>query len=171
MTWPTAPTCHSVDPVFRVADVMVWQPPRVDERYGQVATFRTCGYCGSIHPEDLTLALEAGVASLHGADWKYGWPHKFYVEGMPNQFTGEQCVTGTITRDGKTEDILGKPSRHIFTKWYNEHLLDAGYGVEEHKRLLDLIADKARIRFEVVADVVEGRRLRYDAPHFNFQQM
>lgn len=42
---------------------------------------RHCWYCGSIHPGDLYELLASGnVLKLGGADWKYGWPHKFYVE-------------------------------------------------------------------------------------------
>lgn len=46
-----------------------------------------CAYCGSMHPADLVAALKAG-AKLDPADWKYGWPHKYYVNGIPNPFQG-----------------------------------------------------------------------------------
>lgn len=95
-----------------------WRGPRRGEH------FRTCSFCGSIHPEDLA-AVPAGsgcgyplcpeprneLARIHfpapgedgrereyaeglphryvdtgwrasWADLKYGWPHKFYVEGL-----------------------------------------------------------------------------------------
>lgn len=45
-------------------------------------TFRSCPYCGSVHPDDLLEALNKG-ARLGGSDWKYGFPHKFYVYGGP----------------------------------------------------------------------------------------
>lgn len=38
--------------------------------------FRRCGFCGSIHPDDLA----AEVWLPQWADRKYGWPHKFYVD-------------------------------------------------------------------------------------------
>lgn len=48
---------------------------------------RSCGYCGSMHPADLAAALKAG-ATVDWADWKYGWPHKLYVEQIPNPHAG-----------------------------------------------------------------------------------
>lgn len=87
-----------------------WREPR----YGDF--FRTCSFCGCIHPEDLVAepaasgpkapcmrcggeGWEACFRSQAGsgeefhsynpggwhaswADRKYGWPHKFYVEGL-----------------------------------------------------------------------------------------
>lgn len=40
-----------------------------------------------MHPQDLLTALKAG-ATLGGSDWKYGWPHKFYVSNIPNPHQG-----------------------------------------------------------------------------------
>ena len=53
-----------------------WEDPRGAEH------FRRCSFCGSISPEDL-----AAEPSWHAswADQKYGWPHKFYVEGVTNR--------------------------------------------------------------------------------------
>lgn len=48
---------------------------------------RSCGYCGSMHPTDLAAALNAG-AKAHWADFKYGWPHKLYIDGIPNPHAG-----------------------------------------------------------------------------------
>lgn len=59
--------------------------PRKDGSEGR--PFRTCSYCGSIHPQDLLDAIKAG-AVLGGADWKYGWPHKFYISNIPNPHQG-----------------------------------------------------------------------------------
>jgi hypothetical protein len=39
-----------------------------------------CKYCGSISPEKLCELILAGKAIMHGADWKYGYLHKFYVD-------------------------------------------------------------------------------------------
>lgn len=46
-------------------------------------TFRSCAYCGSIHPADLAAELRAhpNAGTLEMADRKYGWPHKFYASG------------------------------------------------------------------------------------------
>jgi hypothetical protein len=89
MQWPNQPTCHKVPPVFTMAaDHMQWRGPRPDsEEASYVESYRTCGYCGSMHPEDLVRMLAQG-ATLGGSDWKYGWPHKFYVMGIPNPKAG-----------------------------------------------------------------------------------
>jgi hypothetical protein len=53
-----------------------WEDPRGAEH------FRRCSFCGSISPDDLA-AEPSWRASW--ADQKYGWPHKFYVEGVTNR--------------------------------------------------------------------------------------
>lgn len=54
--------------------------------------FRRCGYCSSIHPEDLAAEPE------WRADWadrKYGWPHKFYVN-VANRTPGALFVCSCL---------------------------------------------------------------------------
>lgn len=47
--------------------------------------WRSCSYCGSIHPQDL-LGLDPGTVNrAEWADWKYGYPHKMYVEAGPGR--------------------------------------------------------------------------------------
>lgn len=48
---------------------------------------RGCSYCGSMHPADLAAAIKAGAVASW-ADFKYGWPHKAYVRGVPNPHAG-----------------------------------------------------------------------------------
>lgn len=69
-----------------------WREPRAPDLAsgdGNLTTgrLRSCGYCGSMHPADLAVALKSG-ATAHWADFKYGWPHKIYVEGIPNPHAG-----------------------------------------------------------------------------------
>lgn len=64
-----------------------WRKPSHGEHY------RTCSYCGSIHPEDLS-AETAWAAEW--ADQKYGWPHKFYVM-IPNRTAAQRFVIGAST--------------------------------------------------------------------------
>lgn len=45
-----------------------------------------------MHPADLLAAIQAG-ARMHGSDWKYGWPHKFYVKDIPNPQAGAMVRT------------------------------------------------------------------------------
>lgn len=52
-----------------------WRDPSRGEH------FRRCSYCGGVNPDD--LAAEP-VWRADWADFKYGWPHKFYVD-IPNR--------------------------------------------------------------------------------------
>ena len=96
------PDCSAGHP-FKNADKHEWRPP--DENH----TYRSCFFCGSMHPEDLLKELEnedsaclalteydallkAAGPKLEGfreslppitfewADFKYGHPHKLYVK-------------------------------------------------------------------------------------------
>jgi hypothetical protein len=114
--------------------------------------FRTCNYCGSIHPEDLLRVLQAG-ATLETADWKYGWPHKFYVSNVPNANHGNEvsrssgsgplpmssadrarwlsyaerpgCRVDITEADGRWNAKVFEPdSPTTHAKWYNDHLFE-----------------------------------------------
>mgnify|MGYP001607407496 CR=1 FL=1 len=65
-----------------------WREPSHGEH------FRTCSFCGSIHPGD--LAAEAGWRP-EWADRKYGWPHKFYVD-IPNRVPERLFAIGGTSR-------------------------------------------------------------------------
>lgn len=166
MSWPEKHTVHKPGTPFVHMSKGEWRPPRVDEPYGQ--TFRTCDYCGSIHPGDLLEALRNG-ATMHGSDWKYGWPHKFYVEGLPNTLAGQTVKVGGTSgiRDGVRFDgpIMGVASAHCTAKFYSEHLLDEGYGEEERATLIRALETHTGIRFQIV----DGK-LKYAAPHYGYQR-
>jgi hypothetical protein len=165
--------------------------------------FRTCSYCGSIHPKDLYRHLSGwpvGIQeSLHasgplgGSDWKYGWPHKFYVEGLPNLRAGEiepQFMYGG--RDGLVgrgmpgadpeeyqrgfSPITGEPEKGwrikvgeypspmtAHAKFYNQHLMDLDDAC--FAALAPLIQKYGGIEF---SRDVEG--LKYKAPHRGYQR-
>lgn len=53
-------------------------------------TFRTCSYCGGMHPEDLIRLIEQG-ADVSGTTKG----HKFYVERVPNPIAGQRCRSGS----------------------------------------------------------------------------
>lgn len=129
MTFPQKPTCHDESP-FLTPEYAVWRPagPTRDDGQGMNLAYRSCGYCGSIHPEDLLAALKSG-STLGGADWKYGYPHKFYVKG------------GAVD----------------WAKWYNAHLEDAGYDDEAWQALADALEQHAGIHFERKEDGVYYR--------------
>jgi len=85
----------------------------------------TCGYCGSMHPTELAEALAAG-AHLEMADQKYGWPHKFYVDGAPNRFAGEMEIRSGRHEAGVFTPGPAEPAKATaHGKFYTVHLLDA----------------------------------------------
>ncbi len=134
--------------------------------------FRTCSHCGSMNPEDLVKALEAG-ASLEGSDWKYGWPHKFYVTGIPNPSPDTILLLG-YSSGGRNPD--GTPIRGIRDlkwdkagpvrrgKFYNDHLLDLE--PELFARVSKVLVEKSGIEFKIGDD----GKLHYRAPHHNYQR-
>jgi hypothetical protein len=111
---------------------------------------RGCSYCGSMHPADLAEAIRAG-ATVSWADFKYGWPHKLYVSGVPNPHAGlpevtmyvstpthDQIASGAVievptgrfseTTGQPTTQWVGKPTpapERTHGKFYTLHLQDA----------------------------------------------
>jgi hypothetical protein len=165
--------------VWRAAD---WRKitGKVSESEPYEPTYRTCGYCGSIHPEDLVTFIAQG-ATLHGSDWKYGWPHKFYVEGIPNPIAGKMIPEFTYygalytplppnaERDdvgwrAKTAEYPAPPTQAA--KWYNLHLLDQGYDTAALTALIDTLYRMTGILFHLTDD----NELRYSAPFRGYQR-
>lgn len=193
LVWPDRPRCHDADGyATRFEKTWVWRPPSGGDRESPYDyPFRTCSYCGSMHPEDLYRAVLAG-ATLGGADWKYGWPHKFYVD-LPNPAAG-QLRGGTSTTIGgwgsevgmSLEALKAKHPQYADWEWterkeggyrvtkfspapaqthakfYNEHLKDLE--APAFQALARLIEERAKVRFTML----DGR-LRYAAPCHNYQ--
>ena len=93
--------CHAHDggfPFMGTGFKIEWER-REDRRDGPYGyPFRQCTYCGAIHPGDMLAFLKDGVVnSFHDADWKYGWPHKFYFD-VPNPFAGEPRRCGSMIK-------------------------------------------------------------------------
>lgn len=160
--FPEKPTCHDskTASVFKFENMAkVWRDPEtVREDGGQGRPYRACSYCGSIHPEDL-MKFIAGGATLHGADWKYGWPHKFYVEGIPNPIVGQRIQCGgrySMDKDGNKlfEPDYMEASATVHGKWYNEHLLDAGYDPNLLSQFIDIIHKQTAVKFSTVGDIL-----------------
>jgi hypothetical protein len=59
--------------------------------------YRTCSWCGSLHPQDfLRLRDERLVSGVdRSVDWKYGWPHKIYVDLRNPEPDKLYCVGGS----------------------------------------------------------------------------
>lgn len=174
--WPERPFCHDND-LRWIEKPVVWSGPCVKFDINEIFVdrpFRTCSYCGSIHPEDLLIALNAG-ARLIGSDWKYGWPHKFYIRGMRSGLPADTVVkigekSNRVT--DKNGRIIGRQitpilstasvTRHTTGKWYNVHLK------ELDDLAFNLVAQTlqrhAKIKFEKINGI-----LKYSAPYKGYQ--
>lgn len=172
MIWPERPSCHDDDWQAKLAIAkqhLRWRDAIPDSRYPTLpfTPLRTCGYCGSLHPADLLAAIERG-AILSGSNWKYGWPHKFYVQ-IPHPDRDKQAeIGGKSYWDEEKGQRIYEPTYGAMgdyhAKWYNLHLTDAGYDDEAFTTLTERIAAKSGISFEMH----EGK-LRYQAPYFGYQ--
>jgi hypothetical protein len=96
-----------------------WSSPRSPEEdtgWGGMRSARewwACGYCGSMHPQELAAAIRLG-ATVNWADAKYGWPHKVYVKA-PNRYVGHGEIRGGVTYCGRppqSEIDAGKWERY-----------------------------------------------------------
>ena len=117
-------------------------------------TWRTCRYCGSIHPDDLLAAIRVqGIAPaltdddyarwalgdhsqplrpgpglyIDEADWKYGYPHKLYIDGLPSAMAGQQVETGAQmwtdeTGVRRSDPIFSTQQATTGAKFYARHL-------------------------------------------------
>lgn len=205
MRWPIATTCHGTSarhlspPAWRAPDVQPLRPPTKEDRLPDCMDypFRTCGYCGSIHPEDLYNALSGPGAELVDcvrcggtgtrggrigalaeaigeslpcfhcdgkkqhvrvrldmADWKYGFPHKFYVDGIPSGLVGHRVPrggrywtdeNGVARQEAHWHDV--KPGESAHAKWYNEHFQDEGFDDEAFRALAVEIWRRSKVAF------------------------
>jgi len=163
LVWPERPACHGERSQY-TGDLIAWRAPRIDESGPYSDTFRTCSWCGSIHPEDLYNAMKAGVARLGGSDWKYGWPHKFYVYGIPNPKAGQTVEIGSSYENRVNTPIMGAAPQFLHAKWYNEHLTDLS--PECFSAMAELLHNKSRILF-----TKKDGKLAYSAPYAGFQAL
>lgn len=132
--------CHDNDGWAQRFAPHTWRGPDTGHVY------RSCSYCGCIHPDDLLFGLQQEGAQLSGADWKYGWPHKFYIDRL----------------------TLPSGVEITFGKWYNRHLLDLDEA--RFTALSELLFTFADITFEIHAED-ERRLLFYRAPYAGYQRI
>lgn len=116
MSEPTIDPVHGHDFNFRGHE-WAWREP------GRGEHFRRCSWCGSIHPDDL---VAEPIWRADWADWKYGWPHKFYVE-IGNRDPGALFVlaagntrdlpTGAVLAEDLTDEQQQILTRDGFSSW------------------------------------------------------
>jgi hypothetical protein len=126
----------------------VWNAPRGHLDNGPYDyQYRTCSFCGSIHPEDLLNALEAG-ASVEEADRKYGYPHKFYID-LPNSIAGQEVEVGSVSDASGRRPTMGTAPAKVPAKFYSVHIFDDGVSPENLQRILDLLHKATGVRMEI----------------------
>lgn len=163
MKWPERPTCHESHPRSDMQPDRHWRAPvgatRIEHR---TVPFRTCSFCGGIHPGDLVEVLgriepTRRVTIPHGGrelllpnvgvtDWKYGYPHKVYVSSIPHPYEGRRFKVGSDF-DGSPKYADEGPA---WAKFYTWHLLDEGYDGEALGVVTRALLDWTGIRFSVL---------------------
>lgn len=108
-----------------LGDASVFKLPQTDE-WQDYNGARTCSRCGSIHPEDLFLAIETGC-KLGPTDKSY----KLYVD-IPHPLRGQEIEIGSFTQNGSRTPIMGV-ANYAHHKFYFMHLSH-----EEKQRFTDI---------------------------------
>ena len=105
---------------------------------------------------------------MGGSDWKYGWPHKFYVYDIPNPHAGKHQVkvgSRSYMKDGvrveESDYALIKPTTHA--KWYNIHLKDMDDA--KFAEMSELLFTHASIKF-----ARDEKGIKYSAPCDGYQK-
>lgn len=150
--------------------------PDDDERFRDTDPFVTCTFCGGLHPDDLLRAIDLG-AKVGGSDWKYGYPHKFYID-WPNPEPDKLFAISRLSK-GATPETFGY-SRDWY-EWREEDGRWVGYGKRatlhakfytEH--LIGWLNDLRAKRIEQATGIhFEDRGsggLFYRAPHHGYQR-
>lgn len=146
--------CHNNDLHAQRFAPHTWQP--AEDRH----PWRSCSYCGSIHPNDLLESLKNPKTELHGSDWKYGWPHKFYVIIQNPNPDIEFDLGGSYQHGVCLEKFTGK-LQTMQAKWYNIHLKDI-----KSTELFEILFDKSGIAFRLN----ENGDLTYLSPYEGYQR-
>jgi hypothetical protein len=178
MKWADAPTCHVADYGARQ---ITWRDPVIDRGTENtpphIEPWRTCSYCGSIHPEDLLLLTQQvaftdpysrntsdftermRLAHMDCADFKYGYPHKIYVH--PNIIFEPETkfVSGTRIVDGKPQASHWSNGKSLWAKFYTVHLSDNGIDDEAFASIANALTKHVGVEFSRDERGVKWRRV------------
>ena len=145
-----------------------WCEPRVliadpEDGFPRTANFRTCGFCGSMHPDDLRGFIERGEASAAQlADMKYGYPHKVYLD-VPSPLAGQTVQVSRdircVDRDCTETPGYGSAAGATHAKFYTRHLI--GLDADAFQVLAAWLETGTGLRFMQEPDrqgVIWGRR-------------
>lgn len=116
-----------------------------------------CSYCGSISPHDFEAVLAIAGVGLECADMKYGWPHKFYVDGVPNAIAGQDAPYGSTADNGVRTELRAPAPATQQLKFYSEHLIDLCD--DDFNRIRDVIRERSGIEFIREAEGMKWRRV------------
>ena len=85
-----------------------------------------CGFCGSVSIATALDLLETPGVRWSMADWKYGGPHKFYLEVPHAPFDAKMGSRSWVDGSGQRveEPIMGTHTAWNL-KFYTEHLTEA----------------------------------------------
>src|SRR5438132_848762 len=100
--------------------------------------------------------LKTPGTRFSGSDWKYGWPHKFYID-VPNPEADKEVEIGRESGPGYDRVLMGKkPSLHY--RFYT--------------KILDAVTPEELAEFDLMTRKIRGIRwmrdekgIKYVAPH------
>lgn len=118
--------------------------------------YETCSYCGSFTIADTIKFFQTPGVEYSGADWKYGWPHKFYINRIPCEPYSR--VVSSTWQNGKQTDIKRETSNHRWGKFYSEHMIDAT--PEQLEQWNTIVTPKLGVSFSIKDD-----KLYWSAPN------
>lgn len=118
-----------------------------------------CSYCGSWSVTAVLKAFQTAGTNWSGCDWKYGYPHKFYVS-IPIEPV-RRCI-GSSWIDGARGDFRYSEVKSEFGKFYSVHLLDAT--TEQREEWRKHVEPLIGVVFEM-----HGSELKYRAPSDGYQ--
>lgn len=150
--------CHADAPRYSSLEIEWRRPDALTRPDGwKGSTYRSCSYCGCMHPEDLLAALKSG-AKAGGSDWKYGWPHKFYISNISHDHEDAEVKIGS----NNGTPMMGKFGKDN-GKWYNEHLKDLPDALFEE--LTALLFEQTGIQWKR-----DEKGIKYAAPNHGYQR-
>ncbi len=89
----------------------------------RVLPWPMCSFCGSITPEDMIALMQTDGTTYSGSDWKYGFPHKFYVEAAIEPIDHYCCGATYKGHNVSDHQYHTKTREHL--KFYTVHMADA----------------------------------------------
>ncbi len=162
--------------------------------------YQVCHYCGGLESHEMLSVLNLGLArNCSGSDWKYGWPHKFYLDidsGVPSRsFYYVTCHDGQepppnpvlykpVGYDPAKDRLMYDVDEKTYTGWQGSKgsgrvqctgLITVKYYTEH---LLDLVGDESVLHelitkvgqvFGILFGVKDGK-LWYSASYYGYQR-